>query len=148
MNHKFIPPTYFIILFLLSIISHFVSPIKRIVHAPYTYSGIVLIIFGFIMAIWAFSLFKKNGTTIKPDGIPTSLITTGPFCISRQPIYLGMTTILLGEAILLGTFITFIFPVIFVILMELIFIPIEEKNLEMVFGEKYLDYKKKVRRWI
>ena len=121
------------------IVSHFVYPINRIVHAPYTYSGIVLIIFGLIMATWAFSLFKKNDTTIKPDGVPTSLITTCPFCISRQPIYLGMTAILLGEAILLGTFITFIFPVIFAILMELIFIPVEEKNLEMVFGEKYLD---------
>ena len=100
------------------------------------------------MAIWADSLFKKSGTTIIPYEIPTSLVTSGPFRISRQPIYLGMTTILLGETILLGSFITFILPVIFAILMEIIFIPMEEKNLEIVFGEKYLDYKKKVRRWI
>ncbi len=83
-----------------------------------------------------------------PYEIPTSLVTEGPFHISRQPIYLGMIFILLGEAILLGSLITFIFPVIFMILMEKIFIPVEEKNLETAFGEKYLDYKKKVRRWI
>ncbi len=148
MNHKIMPPIYFIILFLLAIVSHFVSPIMKIVQAPFTYSGIALIIFGLIMVIWAGSLFKKNRTPIKPDEIPTSLVTTGPFCISRQPIYLGLTIILLGESIFLGTFITFIFPAIFAILMDIIFIPIEEKNLEMVFGEKYLDYKKKVRRWI
>jgi len=59
-----------------------------------------------------------------------------------------MTSILLGETILLGSLFSFIFPVVFVILMNMIFIPMEEKNLEIVFGEKYLDYKKKVRRWI
>ncbi|VVB93418.1 Phospholipid methyltransferase [uncultured archaeon] len=148
MDQKIMPPTYFIILFLLAIVSHFVFPVKGIVHAPYTYSGIILIIFGLIMPVWADSLFKKSGTTIKPNEIPTSLVTTGPYRITRQPIYSGMTAILLGEAIFLGSLITFIFPVIFAILMDVIFIPVEEKNLEIAFGEKYLDYKKKVRRWI
>ena len=41
-----------------------------------------------------------------------------------------------------------LFPVLFMILMELIFIPLEEKNLEKEFKKKYMDYKKKVRRWI
>ncbi len=148
MNNKIIPPTYLIILFLLAVVSHFVFPVMKIVHAPYTYSGIILIILGLIMAKWVDSLFKKSGTTIQPYEIPTSLVTAGPFRISRQPIYLGMTTILLGEAILLSSLITFIFPFVFVILMNTIFIPVEEKNLEAAFGEKYLDYKKKVRRWI
>lgn len=148
MNPKFIPPSYFIVLFSLAVVSHFVFPVMKILHAPYTYSGFILIIFGFIMAIWADFLFKKRGITIQPYGIPTSLVTTGPFSISRQPIYLGMTTILLGETILLGSLFTFIFPVVFVFLMNMIYIPVEEKNLEAAFGEKYLDYKKKVRRWI
>ena len=39
-------------------------------------------------------------------------------------------------------------PIFFIILMEIVFIPFEEKNLEQEFREKYLDYKKKVRRWI
>ncbi len=148
MNNKIIPPIYFIILSLLAIVSHFLFPIAKIIKAPYTYSGIILIILGLMMAKWVDSLFKKSKTTIMPYEIPTSLVTEGPFHISRQPIYLGMTFMLFGEAILLGSLITFIFPVIFIILMEKIFIPVEEKNLETAFGEKYLDYKKKVRRWI
>ena len=63
-------------------------------------------------------------------------------------MYLGMCAILLGEAILMGSIVMFFVPIIFVLLMEIIFIPHEEKNLEDVFGVEYINYKKKVRRWI
>ncbi len=76
------------------------------------------------------------------------MITSGLFKISRNPIYLGMLLILLGEAILLGSIITFIFPLLFIISTNVAVIPIEEKMLEKRFGKKYLDYKNKVGRWI
>ena len=60
----------------------------------------------------------------------------------------SLAMILLGLAILLGSLIMFLFPIVFAILMELIFIPFEEENLERIFGEKYFDYKKRTRRWI
>ena len=142
------PPTYFIILLLLSIGLHFLLPIKKIIFSPYNYSGIILIIFGIIMNIWADALFKKKKTTVKPHEIPNFLEISGPFKISRHPMYLGMLAILLGTSFFLGSLITFAFPVIFIILMEMIFIPAEEKNLKKVFGKEYSDYKKKVRRWI
>jgi protein-S-isoprenylcysteine O-methyltransferase Ste14 len=63
-------------------------------------------------------------------------------------MYLGMMSILLGVAIFLGSLISFAFPIIFIIIMEKLFIPLEEKNLEKKFGNQYIDYKKRVRRWI
>jgi len=63
-------------------------------------------------------------------------------------MYLGMMSILLGVAIFLGSLIAFAFPIIFVMIMERRFIPLEEKNLEKKFGNQYIDYKKRVRRWI
>ena len=104
--------------------------------------------FGIILNIWSDLLFKKKKTTVKPHKTPSLLVISGPFRISRHPMYLGMVAILLGTAILHGTLITFLFPIIFIILMEIVFISTEEKNLEKAFGEKYLNYKKKVRRWI
>lgn len=148
MKSKTQPPTYFILFLLLSIGLHFVLPIQKIIFPPYIYSGWVFIMFGAVLNIWTDSLFKKKKTTVKPYEKSTQLLVSGPFCISRHPMYLGMAVILLGIAILHGTLITFIFPVLFVIMMEVIFIPFEEKNLEKVFGKKYLDYKKNVRRWI
>ena len=110
--------------------------------------GFVLYIFGGVINIWADSIIKKKKTTVKPYENPTHLITSGPFRFTRNPQYLGFTAILLGFAIHHGTLVTFIFPVIFAILMQRIFIPFEEKNLEMIFGEEYKEYKNKVRRWI
>lgn len=148
MKNKILPPTDFIIFLLLSIILHFIFPIKRIVFSPYSYLGIVLIIFGIVMNIWSDSLFKKKKTTVKPYENPAVLEISGPFQISRHPMYLGMPAILLGVSLMLGSIIAFIFPFLFVIVMEIKFIRFEEKNLEKIFGKKYLEYRKKVRRWI
>ena len=145
---KIFPPTYFIILLLLSIGLHFIFPIKKIIFPPYTYFGWILIIFGAVLNIWTDSLFKKGKTTVKPFEKPTELIIKGPFKISRHPMYLGMVAVLLGVAILHGTLITLIFPVIFIVLSEKLFIPYEESNLKEVFGENYIHYKNRVRRWL
>ena len=143
-----LPPTYFFILLFLSIGLHFIFPIKKIIFPPYTYLGFVFIAFGIVLNIWADFLLKKKKTTVKPYKNPTQLITSGSFSISRNPQYLGFAAILLGISINHGTLITFLSPIIFVILMELLFIPFEEKNLERIFRKKYLGYKKRVRRWI
>ena len=126
---------------------YFLIP-KKIIPSSYTHAGTILIIFGITINIWADAIFKKKQTTVKPHETPTSLETTGPFRISRHPMYMGMAAILLGASIILGSAITFIFPVIFIILIEIIFIPLEEKNLDKQFNTKYIAYKKKVRRWI
>lgn len=80
--------------------------------------------------------------------MPNFFVISGPFKLSRYPMYLGMMSILLGIAIFLGSLVTFAFPIIFIMIMEKIFIPLEEENLEKKFGNQYIDYKKRVRRWI
>lgn len=100
------------------------------------------------MNIWADNLFKEKNISVKPHEPPAELETSGPFRLSRHPMYLGMVLVLLGAAVLLGSLVTFIFPIAFVIAMNLMFIPLEEKNAEEIFGEKYLGYKRKVRRWV
>ncbi len=142
------PTAYFLIILILSIALHFIFPIKKIIYFPYNLSGIILIIFGIIINIWTDSLFKRRETTVKPHKAPKALIIKGPFLISRHPMYLGMLAVLLGIAILLGSLIAFIFPMLFIILMEIIFIQMEENNLEEIFGEKYREYKSKVRKWL
>ena len=148
MKKKIMPPTYFIVFLILSILLHFIFPIKKIIFVPYSYFGWLFILIGTILNIWADFVFKKSKTTVKPYEIPTSFQTIGPFCISRHPMYLGMMLVLLGVGIIHGTLVSFIFPIIFIIIMEKLFIPIEEKNLEKKFGNKYTNYKKRVGRWI
>jgi protein-S-isoprenylcysteine O-methyltransferase Ste14 len=145
---RYLPPTYFFILLFLSIALHFLFPATKVVFPPYTYSGFLLIVFGIVLNLWADFLLKKGRTTVKPYEKPTKLITSGPFRISRNPQYLGFAAILLGVAVNHGTLVTFVAPVAFVILMELMFIPFEEENLKRNFGKRFLDYRKRVRRWI
>ena len=148
MKNKILPPRYFIIFLLLTIGLHFIFPIKKIIFPQYTYLGWLLIMFGIILNIWSDLLFKRKKTTVKPHKTPSSLEISGPFRISRHPMYLGMAAILLGVSVMLGSLISFLFSIIFIIIMETKFISMEEKNLEKTFGKRYVDYKRKVRRWI
>ena len=148
MKNKLMPPTYFLTAMVLSVILHFILPIKKIIFPPYTYLGFLFIIFGAVLNLWTDALFKKMKTTVKPYEDASALITHGPFKISRHPMYSGMTAVLIGMTIVHGSIMPFIIPALFVILCEVLFIRFEEENMGKTFGQKYLDYKRKVRRWI
>jgi protein-S-isoprenylcysteine O-methyltransferase Ste14 len=139
---------YFIILLILSILFHFIFPLRIVLYAPFTFSGILIIGFGFILGFWSRALLLKNKTTLSPYESPTFLITTGPYRISRNPVYLAMAAILLGGAVVMGTLVPFIFTVLYIVIIEILFIPDEEQRLEKIFGMEYREFKKKVRRWI
>jgi len=139
---------YFIILLVLSVLLNFVFPVLVFLSSPFTYSGFLIMGFGLVMVLWSRSLFLKNATTLQLSEEPTVLVTSGPFSISRNPIYMGMASILLGVAVLQGTLVALAFPVLFVTLIEFFIIPGEERKLEKLFGEPYREYKKSVRRWI
>jgi len=142
------PDGYFIILLVMSIVFHYIFPVEKIIFYPYTLIGIILITAGISITFVTNFILLKNRTSIKPIEIPSVLVTSGPFKFSRNPIYLAMALLLFGVEILLGSLSPFLFPIMFIIIINKTFIPIEENKLEQIFGKKYLDYKKKIRRWI
>ena len=127
---------------------HFLLPITQIIGVPWNLSGALLIGVGLITNIMASNSFNKHQTTIKPYEEPTTLVTTGLFRVSRNPMYLGAVLLLTGAAIILGSLSSFIIVPVFFFLMNEIFIKTEEKILEEKSGEAYLTYKKQVRRWL
>jgi protein-S-isoprenylcysteine O-methyltransferase Ste14 len=139
---------YFLILLVLSVLGHVVFPIRVVLSAPYTFSGILFIGAGLFLAARSRSLFLENRTTMSPYESPGFLITTGPFRFSRNPAYLAMAAILFGSAVVMGTLVTFVFPILFIAVTELLFIPDEEEALEKKFGKEYRQYRERVRRWI
>jgi|APSaa5957512535_1039671.scaffolds.fasta_scaffold03574_7 protein-S-isoprenylcysteine O-methyltransferase Ste14 len=146
---RFTPPDYILVFIILEILLNYIFPLKQIIFAPYIYLGILLIIIGaYLNFIWVYFTFKKEKTTFNPYVSPTKLITYGAFKISRNPTYLGMSLILFGTAIFLGSLSPFIFPILFIILTNRFIIPIEESNLQKKFGKKYSSYKTSTRRWI
>lgn len=142
------PPTYFNTFLILAIGLHLVLPIKRVIHSPYTYLGFIFVSFGVVLNVWSVGALKGRNTTIDFHGTPHRLVTDGPFRISRNPTYLGGVILSLGVAVLLGSLITFVFPIVLVLILDKLYIPSEEKSLEELFGGEYLEYKRRVRRWI
>lgn len=103
---------------------------------------------GLSLVLWPARLFSLAKTTIKPFSESSSLVTTGPFRLSRNPIYVGMVIVLLGVAIRLGSLTPFAVIPFFVLFINRAFIVHEERMLLDTFGEEYEAYCRGVRRWI
>jgi protein-S-isoprenylcysteine O-methyltransferase Ste14 len=75
-------------------------------------------------------------------------VTAGPYRYTRNPMYVGLTLILLGAWLLLGTASAMLPIAVFVWFIQERFIRGEERFLDQIFGEEYRGYKSRVRRWI
>ena len=127
---------------------HYFLPIYQLINFPYKYIGLAIALFGGIINIWGDWIFKQKKTTIKPFEKSSALVTNGPFKFSRHPIYLGMFLTVLGLAVFLGSMISFLPAIVFFFIMDIVFITKEEKMMQKTFGQEYLDYKKRVRKWL
>lgn len=130
------------------VLLHFLIPVTKFVAFPWNLSGLVPLLAGVVFNLLADSAFKKAQTTVKPFEQSTALIVTGVFRISRHPMYLGMLLILFGIAIIMGTLSPLIVVPVFYILMEVVFIRVEEAMLAEQFGQEWVSYRTEVRKWI
>ncbi|OLS23158.1 MAG: hypothetical protein HeimC2_27760 [Candidatus Heimdallarchaeota archaeon LC_2] len=124
------------------------------INTPYPYNLLcfMIIFLGLILVAWAnYTLLVIGKIGLKarePFHIPSKLVFEGPYKHSRNPIYLAVVIMLVGLAIVTTSLLLTILTLVLFFLFHIKFIGWEEKNLEEVFGDEYLDYKKRVRRWI
>lgn len=137
--------------FLISIALHFVAPLSlsqgmlRQVLLPV---GILLIIIGIRMVVLARRELAHYGQPTDP-GHPTSkIVKTGVFAISRNPLYLGSVSVLLGIALALNMLWALITLLVSIVLCHYVLIIPEEKYLAAKFGKAYEGYTATVRRWV
>jgi protein-S-isoprenylcysteine O-methyltransferase Ste14 len=117
-----------------------------------TRHGIAYTLFGMAgtIDIWALLSFRKQKTTIDPryPHKTSSIVTCGIYSYSRNPMYLGLVLILSATGIYFATFFGFFVIIVFILYINTFQINPEEDALEKQFGEEYLSYKDRVRRWI
>jgi protein-S-isoprenylcysteine O-methyltransferase Ste14 len=147
-KRKVIPPVYLLLAFGLMEALHYLAPLGRFIEPPYSYLGAVPLLAGLFMSATAAGSFRKAGTPVVPFEPSTVLVTSGFFRYTRNPMYLGMVLMLVGVALLLGSLGPLVVIPVFVWIIQSNFIRGEEQFLEDIFGEQYLSYKRKVRRWI
>ena len=115
---------------------------------PLILIGICLIGLGFLLAFNSISRFIKAKTGVVPFSESTTLITEGFYKYTRNPMYVGMNSFLLGLMLILKNPLNIIFLIIFFFIVRNMFVLKEEVQMEETFGEDYLTYKRKVRRWL
>jgi protein-S-isoprenylcysteine O-methyltransferase Ste14 len=145
---KVLPPVYFLAAIIVEVLLHFFLPLHQFLVFPWRLFGLVFVAIGIVLNALADHTFKKHETTVKPVQESKALVTGGAFTISRNPMYLGMTLILLGMATLLGSATSFAVVPVFGVLLDRIFIVQEEQMLEDTFGDQFRQYRNRVRRWI
>jgi protein-S-isoprenylcysteine O-methyltransferase Ste14 len=114
---------------------------------PHQLLGLLLVAGGAALSSYAAALFSGHATTRHPYGRPTAFISEAPYTFTRNPMYLGLATILLGFAIFFGSPTMLVAPILFYLVIDRMLIPEEEATMEQLFGEQYLDYKRRVQRW-
>lgn len=144
---KFYPPHYLLALSLCMLATWFFGETSPQT-LPFILIGLSLIGFGFLLAFNSISRFIKAKTGVVPFSKSTALITEGFYKYTRNPMYVGMNSFLLGLLIILNNPINFIFLVIFFFIVRNLFVIKEEVQMLETFGEEYLAYKNKVRRWL
>lgn len=123
-------------------------PVYQFIDPPLAYSGLVPVFFGITMAAISAGMFKQAGTGIEPFEEATTLVTRGFYRFTRNPMYMGMFLMLFGVAFLMGG-VGALLPVpVFILIIRNNFVLGEERFLEATFGQRYLDYKSEVRRWV
>jgi protein-S-isoprenylcysteine O-methyltransferase Ste14 len=108
------------------------------------------VIAGISLALAGVKEFNQQQTTVNPldPSQSSSLVTSGIYQFTRNPMYLGMLLVLLGWADLLDTILAYSGAMIFFVYISLFQIKPEEEILTQKFGEDFLQYCKNVRRWL
>lgn len=146
--HNFIeyrPPRIAMSFVLLALAANAFVPLPM--HTSLPYAAALTGLIGFSLMIRAWWLFRSVGTAICPTESSTTLVTNGVFSLTRNPMYLGLFLMLLGLAMATGSAPFYLAAVGYGVVMDRVFCPYEEAKAMSEFGDKYLAYRRRVRRW-
>ena len=113
-----------------------------------TIAGGIVAVLGIALILISAPRHKKAGSNVEPWKPTTTIIITGVYAYSRNPIYLGIALAHGGLALCGGSMAALATLVLSVVVIQTYVIAREERYLEAKFGAPYDDYKKRVRRWI
>ena len=144
-----IPPPLIVLVLIVSI---YFSSIKiDLINIPLQMEiSIFILSVGILIFVNPVLQFIKSKTTVNPIQFEevNKLVTTGIFKYSRNPMYLGMLMIVLSTSIFYLNIYSILTPLLFMLWINKFQIKREEEFLTEKFGNEYLSYKKKTRRWI
>ena len=143
-------PWVFVLNYLLGVVLQWLAPL------PFSWTfpvradivGAVLFVLGAVAAGSGWVAFHRAGTTRVPGQVSTTFVSWGPYRVTRNPMYVGLSLAYLGEAALLRQVWPALLLPLTLIYLQRVVIPLEEARLQETFGPVYAEYCARVRRWL
>jgi protein-S-isoprenylcysteine O-methyltransferase Ste14 len=145
---RVLPPIWLLLAMLASYALDRWLPLVHFLPVPWNFSGLLPLGLGSLMSFMSAGAFRRAGTPVIPFETSTRLVTSGWFRVTRNPMYLGLVLVQAGVGMLMGSLGAFVPLPILIAILHLRFIRGEERFLEGIFGEEYLGYRSRVRRWL
>jgi len=125
-------------------------PLLRFLEPPWNRIGWLFIATGVLVDAVSVVAFIRAKTTVNPLRVDRSsrLVVSGLYRVTRNPMYLGLLSVLVGWALLLGSLSPWLMVVAFERLIVILQIRAEEAALSSRFGDDYIRYTRQVNRWI
>jgi protein-S-isoprenylcysteine O-methyltransferase Ste14 len=142
------PPTIYLIAMVIGLALQWVLPLPIMRLAARLWIGIAIIVMGLLVMVAAVKEFRKLQTPEDTNLPTTTLVISGPYRHSRNPMYISLTLLLSGIGLALNSWWVLLMLVPVMIIMQAGVISREERYLEQKFGQAYRQYKTSVRRWL
>jgi protein-S-isoprenylcysteine O-methyltransferase Ste14 len=142
------PPLLYASAMLVGVGLHFLLPLAVLPKGPSRVAGALVLAGGLALGAWGERTMHRAGTNVHPSKPALVLVHAGPFRLSRNPLYIGLTLMYAGLALLVPA----VWPLLLLIpvlgVMSWGVVRREERYLERKFGERYRQYKAHTRRWL
>jgi protein-S-isoprenylcysteine O-methyltransferase Ste14 len=143
------PPIALALAFIAGLALDWLSPLPFLrAGVPGALLGGAIFVLGFALVVWAIMTISKAGSNVETVKPTTTIVASGPFRFTRNPIYLGMFTGLAGLAVAFNTLWILVALAVFFVVIRTGVVAREEAYLERKFAGDYLSYKARVRRWL
>jgi len=142
------PPLVYLGSTALGVILHFAWPILLSPRGMSPLFGVPMVLLSIGLFLFAVHTFRAAGTPVPGNRPTTTIVRTGPYRFSRNPIYLAFSLLQFGIALWVNSLWLVLTLLAAVAVMSLVVIPREERYLEARFPSEYSPYKASVRRWI
>jgi len=148
-NVKVRPPIMWVVAVLAGLVLNWLMPLPFIPAAvPAAWLGALVFVAALALFGWAIATMTRAGTNV-PSKLPTTtIVDTGPFHLTRNPIYVGMMLGLIGLAIAFNSLWLLLMLVPFALVVRYAVVAREEAYLQRKFGDVYRGYCSRVRRWL
>ena len=142
------PPLLYVVSIALGAMLQFAVPLRFVPGTVNVALGACLVVLAIAVFTSSVAKFRAAGTPVPARRPTTAIVRTGPYRISRNPIYLAFSVLQLGIAIWANSLWLLATLVVAVSVINFMVIPREERYLEHKVGAEYLHYKADVRRWL